>query len=263
MVLNPSKPSGVFSMSMFDDATGPDTPKKKLKFPIDTTKKPGDGKSHSLDLNDPDNIKKKTAYDTATGKFVVIRSLGDSTQLGSNEYYNLDEYLDKSNDEYLKEYFKSRAKATNFTNNSNADLKFKVDNNVLEDVFGEEFVDIKPQGSAELIFMGEINKVENPAWSVRTQRNGQFKFDQKIRLNVLGKIGDKINLNLNYDTEANFEFDNQVKLNRQGEEDDIVKSIEAGNVALPVQGSLISGSSNLFGVKTTMQFGRLTVSAVV
>lgn len=263
MVLDPSKPSGAFDIALFDDVDGPDTPKKKLKFPIDTTKKPGDGKSHSLDLKDPDNLKKKTVYDTATGKFVVTRSIGDSTQLGSNEYYNLDEYLDKSNDEYLKDYFKSRAKATNFTNNSNADLKFNVDKNVLEDVFGEEFVDIKPQGSAELIFMGEINKVENPAWSVRTQRNGQFKFDQKIRLNVLGKIGDKINLNLNYDTEANFEFDNQVKLNWQGEEDDIVKSIEAGNVALPVQGSLISGSSNLFGVKTTMQFGRLTVSAVV
>ena len=183
---------------------GPDTPKKKLKFPIDTTKKPGDGKSHSLDLNDPSNIKKKTVYDTATGKFITTRSLGDSTDLGSQESYDLDEYLEKSNDDYLKDYFKSRAKASNFTSNSNADLKFKVNNTALEDVFGEEFVDIKPQGSAELIFMGEINRVENPAWSVRTQRNGQFKFDQKIRLNVLGKIGDKINLNLNYDTEANF-----------------------------------------------------------
>ncbi|MGB0428836.1 MAG: cell surface protein SprA, partial [Bacteroidia bacterium] len=260
-VIQQSDSYAAYDPTFVDSFSGPDTP--KLKFPIDTTKKPGDGKSHSLDLKDPSNIKKKTVYDTASGKFITTRSIGDSTDLGSKEYYNLDEYLDKSNDDYLKDYFKSRAKASNFTSNSNADLKFKINEGVLEDVFGEEFVDIKPQGSAELIFMGEINRVENPAWSVRTQRNGQFKFDQKIRLNVLGKIGDKINLNLNYDTEANFEFDNQIKLNWQGKEDDIVKSIEAGNVSLPVQGSLISGSSNLFGIKTTMQFGRLTATAVV
>lgn len=261
-VISPASPKSTPAFALFDKG-GPDTPKKKLKFPIDTSKKLGDGKSHSLDLDDPSNVKKKAEYDTATGKFIVRRSLGDSTNIGSAEYYNLDDYLDKSNDDYLKDYFKDRAKATNFTSNSNSDLKFKINSSGLEDIFGEEFVDIKPQGSAELIFMGEINKVENPAWSVRTQRNGQFKFDQKIRLNVLGKIGDKINLNLNYDTEANFEFDNQIKLNWQGEEDDIVKSIEAGNVSLPVQGSLISGSSNLFGIKATMQFGRLTVTSVV
>ncbi|MBI1185600.1 cell surface protein SprA, partial [bacterium] len=245
------------------DISGPDTTKKELKYPLDKDKKPGDGKSHPLDLNDPSNINKTTKYDTATGQFIVTRTLGDSTQLGSSESYSLDEYLDKSNDEYMRNYFKSRAKAHNFTSNSAADLKFKVNSGVLKDVLGDDFVDIKPQGSAELIFMGEINRVQNPSWSVRNQRNGQFKFDQKIRLNVLGKIGDKINLNLNYDTEANFEFDNQIKLNWQGDEDDIVKSIEAGNVSLPIQGSLIQGSTNLFGVKTTMQFGRLTVSAVV
>ena len=250
-----------FSPELALKAPDPDTPEKKLKFPLNKDKKPGEGKSHSLDLDDPSVLNKTTTYDTATGKFITTRSIGDSTDFGDPEYQDLDEYLRTSNDDYLKNYFKTRAKAQVLpTDTDPFDKLFKGN---LGELDLEEFVDIKPQGSAELIFMGEYNKVENPAWSVRTQRTGQFKFDQKIRLNVLGKIGDKINLNLNFDTEANFEFDNQIKLNWQGKEDDIVKSIEAGNISLPVQGSLINGSNNLFGLKSTMQFGRLTVTGVV
>jgi hypothetical protein len=210
-----------FSSLANDD---PDTTKKKLRFPLKKDHKPGDGKDHPLDLDDSKLITKSTDYDTSTGEFVVNRRLGDSTELGGNERYTLDEYMRKSNDEYMKNYFRGRSMAHNFTANSNSLLNFKIKSDVLKDVLGEEFVDIKPQGSAELIFMYEINKVENPAWPVRVQRQGQFKFDQKIRLSVAGKIGDKINLNLNFDTETNFEFDNQIKLNFQGKEDDIIKS---------------------------------------
>lgn len=241
----------------------PDKDTTKLKYPLKKDKKPGDGKSHSLDLDDPPIIKSKTVYDTASGEFKTVRTLGDSTVIGDNEYTSFDKYLENSNDEYLKSYFRDRSMATNFTSNSRSDLLFKTGAKGFEDIFGSDFVDIKPQGSAELIFMGEINKVENPAWSVRQQRNGQFKFDQKIRLNVLGKIGDRVNLNLNYDTEANFEFDNLTKLNYQGKEDDIIKTIEAGDISLPLQGSLIQGSQRLFGLKTKLQFGRLSVTSVI
>src|SRR5690606_33893496 len=43
----------------------------------------------------------------------------------------------------------------------------------------------------------------------------------------------------------------------------IIQSIEAGNVSLPLSGSLITGSQSLFGIKTELRFGRLTVSAVL
>ena len=70
-------------------------------------------------------------------------------------------------------------------------------------------------------------------------------------------------LNLNYDTEASFEFENQMKLDYAGKEDDIIKKLELGNVGLPLQSSLIQGSQSLFGVKGTFQFGKLTVTGVV
>lgn len=69
-------------------------------------------------------------------------------------------------------------------------------------------------------------------------------------MNVNGKVGDKVNFNLNYNTESSFEFDQKMlKLNYKGKEDDIIKSIEAGNVSMPLNSSLIPGSSALFGIK--------------
>ena len=84
----------------------------------------------------------------------------------------------------------------------------------------------------------------------------------KMQVNVTGQIGDHIKINTNYDTEATFEFENQTGLNWQGKENDILQSIELGNVSLPLNGSLIQGGQSLFGVKTKLQFGKLTMTAI-
>ena len=98
---------------------------------------------------------------------------------------------------------------------------------------------------------------------MRQQSTGQFDFKQKIQLNVSGSVGDKMKVNMNYDTEATFDFENQLKLDYSGKDDDIIKKIELGNVNLPLTSSLIRGSQSLFGVKATMQFGKLTVTSIV
>ena len=81
-------------------------------------------------------------------------------------------------------------------------------------------------------------------------------------MNVLGKIGDKLQITTNYNTEATFDFDNKVKLEYTGYEDEIIKKIEIGNVGLPLNGTLITGSQNLLGLKTQLQFGRATVTTI-
>ncbi|MCB0736197.1 MAG: cell surface protein SprA, partial [Bacteroidetes bacterium] len=246
----------------FAHAQNPDPDTTKLKYPVNKNE-PGDGKSHSLDLQDPPNIKKTTSYDTATGKMVTIRTLGDSLQLGGIEESSIDDYLNESNKAFQHNYFHSRAKAANNAAGVGGNSNLNIGEKAFEDIFGGDFVNISPQGSAELIFMGDYNRVDNPALPVRAQRNGQFKFDQKIRLNVSGKVGNAVDINLNYDTESNFEFDQMRKLNYQGKEDDIVKLVEVGDISLPIQGSLIQGSSKLFGLKTKMQFGKLSVTGVL
>ena len=59
-----------------------------------------------------------------------------------------------------------------------------------------------------------------------------------------------------------WEFENEMKLEYTGDEDDIIKKIELGNVNLPLSGSLITGAQSLFGVKTKMQFGKTTLTTV-
>ncbi|MDZ7777276.1 MAG: cell surface protein SprA [Bacteroidales bacterium] len=89
-----------------------------------------------------------------------------------------------------------------------------------------------------------------------------FDFNQEIAMNVMAKIGDKIEFNTNYNTESTFDFENKLKLKYEGKEDEILKLIEAGDVTLPLNSTLINGSQSLFGIKTRMKFGRATVTAV-
>ncbi|HQG68561.1 MAG TPA: cell surface protein SprA, partial [Paludibacteraceae bacterium] len=119
------------------------------------------------------------------------------------------------------------------------------------------------QGSAEISMGFKTNKIDNPALTERMRKSTILDFDEKIQMNVNGKVGDKVNFNMNYNTESSFDFDQKLlKLNYRGKEDDIIKNIEIGNVSMPLNSSLITGSTALFGVKTDLQFGKLSISAV-
>lgn len=103
-------------------------------------------------------------------------------------------------------------------------------------IFGPGGVRIKTQGTAELKVGANIKKIDNPSLPVRNRKTTAFDFDEKINLNVNGKVGDKLNMNLNYNTDATFDFDTQnLKLKYEGKEDEIIKLVEAGNVTFPEQ----------------------------
>ena len=105
-----------------------------------------------------------------------------------------------------------------------------------EKIFGPGGVRIKTQGTAELKFGGNIKNIDNPSLPIRNRRTTAMDFDEKINLNVNGKVGDKVNMNLNYNTDATFDFDTQnFKLKYEGKEDEIIKLVEGGNVSLPIQ----------------------------
>ncbi len=245
------------------DSTARDTSKKNLPYPI-RDKKPyeTDGKRHPLDLSDPQNIKNQYSLDPDNYSYNRTSTIGglDYKLPSTNSVLN---QIKEDGKRVNSDYFRQRSQANNFTKGTGIVPPISINNKIVDRIFGSGVIDIRPRGTAEVIFAGNFNRVQNPAFSLRQQRTGQFDFRQKIQLNVTGQVGDKLKVNMNYDTEATFEFENQMKLDFAGKEDDIIKKIELGNVGLPLNSTLIQGSQSLFGVKATMQFGKLTVTSVV
>lgn len=221
-------------------------------------------KEYPLDLPDPDNVSTVIEYDAANNLYWFRTKVGDM-DITSPFVMTEDEYRLYNLQESMREYWKEKRQSETIKQteqNSLTNLQFGIGE--ADKVFGPGGVQIKTQGSAELLFGFKVNRIKNPTFSERMQNpNPLFDFDEKIQLNVNGKVGDKVNFTMNYNTEASFDFDQtKIKLAYEGKEDDIVKNLEAGNVSLPLNSSLISGSSSLFGIKTELQFGKLSVSAI-
>lgn len=240
------------------DSTRQDT----LRYPI-KDRKPYDnpGRDYQFDFKDPSNISRKVEYDPKTRSYTESEYLGKN-RIGSPQSRSFDDFLDELKKEDQRNYFRQKAQAENNLRSSGIIPQLHVQPEIFDKIFGGGLIDIRPSGSAELTFGGNFNTVRNPAFTARQQKNGQFDFKMKMQVNVTGQIGERLKLNTNYDTEATFEFENQMKLNWQGQQDDILKNIELGNVSLPLNGSLIQGGQSLFGIKTKMQFGRLTTTVI-
>ena len=133
---------------------------------------------------------------------------------------------------------------------------------LLDRVFGGSYIEIIPRGFVTLDFGARWQSVHNPIIPIRQQRSGGFEFDQQISMNVTGKIGEKLQVTANFDNNNSFDFENNLKVEYTGFEENILKKLEVGNISLPLNNSLINGAQNLFGIKSQMQFGKLFITSV-
>ncbi len=124
-------------------------------------------------------------------------------------------------------------------------------------------IDIKPTGNIDILMGYQGQFTNNPTLPERARRTGGLDFDMNANVGVDANIGDKLKLPINYNTQANFDFSNQIKLDYKGTPDQLLKSIEAGNIGFEAKGTLIPSATNLFGVKTSLQFGKLTFTAAL
>ncbi|NVO02069.1 MAG: cell surface protein SprA, partial [Bacteroidetes bacterium] len=260
--INNSKPKNLninyFPPDTIDDSTD------VLPYPIieDPTNPFGNYNNTSpLYLQNPSNIKSEVEYDPNTNQYIFSQKAGSLEYRPSN-YMTFEEYQEYDMDNSLKNYWKQRNGASSMETQSGIIPKIKFGGQTIENIFGSNTIDIRPQGSAELIFGVNSIKREDPALDVKQQKSTNFEFDMKIQMNVTAKIGDKIQLGLNYNTESTFDFENKMKLAYEGKEDEIIRLIEAGDVTMPLNSTLITGSQGLFGIKTQLQFGKTTVTSV-
>ncbi|MBE0653622.1 MAG: cell surface protein SprA, partial [Bacteroidales bacterium] len=210
---------------------------------------------------DPSNVKRVVEYDPVTGTYQFSEKVGRS-------YYSFpaamskEDYFEYEMRRSREDYWKVKTAGENLQNESGFLPQLNIGGEGFDRIFGSNTINITPAGSAELIFGFNMSRIDNPTLTEKLRRTPSFTFEEKILMNVAGTIGDKMKLDVNYNTEATFDFENKTKLEYTGKEDEILKKIEAGNVTLPLTGSLITGSQSLFGLKTEMQFGKLTMTTV-
>ncbi|MFO8054710.1 MAG: cell surface protein SprA, partial [Bacteroidales bacterium] len=215
---------------------------------------------HKFFLEDPQNISTEIEYDPETNRYYFVRKVG-SLEYRLPTYMTFEEYMEYDMERSRRSHWSERVSQDRAGEDGGLIPGINI-GKFGENIFGGETIDIRPQGSVELIFGITSSKREDPSLDVKQQRTTNFDFQEKIQMNVDAQVGDKINFGVNYDTEATFDFDNEMKLKYEGDEDEIIKTIEAGDVSMPLSGSLIRGSQRLFGVKTKLQFGKTMVTTV-
>ena len=224
----------------------------------------GDLDQNATDLKRPDNMKYDVVYNDTLDRYIIGNKIGN-TWIAAPIMMTPEEYRRWSEKRERDAYFRSQnseiyerkgKEKFDFT-----DMHF--DLGPAEKIFGPGGVRIKTQGNAELKFGATFKNIDNPSLPIRNRKTTTMDFDEKINLNVNGKVGDKVNMNLNYNTDATFDFDAQnLKLKYDGKEDEIIKLVEAGNISFPSNSSLVKGASSLFGIRTDLQFGKLKLQAV-
>jgi cell surface protein SprA len=212
-----------------------------------------------MHLDNPSNFKVDFQLRDDLSGYDIYERMGD-VDVRRPSYISFDDYVDYRMEEQRRKYFRDQALAASADKDD--DLALKVNIEELEDIFGGGEISIRPTGFATLKFSIDRNVNENPAYSQRNQRNTLFNFDQNIQVGVVGQIGEKLRMNINFDTQATFDFEDELKLEHSGTEDQILQNIAAGNVSMQVGNSLIQGRQKLFGIKTRLKFGPVYVSAI-
>ena len=220
-----------------------------------------------VQLNNPKSILSAYTYDPISDRYLYNNTV-DGFSINYPIILTPKEYEDLLMKESMRDYFKKKSDAIDGKKEGSEEAKkdllpkYYVNSGFFESIFGGNTIDVKPTGSIEMDLGARYSKQDNPSFSPRNRSNLAFDFNQRISMSLMGKVGTRVNVNANYDTQSTFAFQNLLKLDYSPTEDDIIQKIEVGNVSMPLNSSLIRGAQSLFGVKAQLQFGKTTVTGV-
>lgn len=230
--------------------------------------------NNPFDLKDPAAIQQQVEYDPTTGNYIITETI-NGMPYRAPTYMTFDEYWDWKQQQVQDNYWEQKNDSRSLLGAGAGgggglggllSPSLYSGSELVESIFGNDFIEIRPTGSLTLGLGARQNFTDNPnlpADQRRIQKQWRFNFEQPdINVGVQAKIGNKLLANLNYNTRSVFNFDNQIKLEYTGNEDEIIQEIRAGNINFPLPTTLIPGSQALFGLQTKLKFGRLTINAV-
>ena len=242
------------------------TLKAQVVEPVLDSIKPGYSVGN-LQMNNPPSIIEAYTYDPVTDRYVYTNSV-DGFNINYPIILTPKEYEELVLRESMRNYFKKKSDAIDGKKEGSEEAKkdllprYYINSGFFESLFGSNTIDVKPTGSVEIDLGIRHTKQDNPAFSPQNRSTTNFDFAQRISMSLMGKVGTRLSVNANYDTQSTFAFQNLIKLEYAPTEDDIIQKIEVGNVSLPLNSSLIRGAQSLFGVKAQLQFGKTTVTGI-
>ncbi len=256
-------PVSVHAQTARDTTQRPNFP-DSLHFPIhdrwgDPITNPD---KNPFDLKNPPNQHDSIDYDPKTRQYYIIEKIGNK-YYREPTYLTYDEYLQLTGQQSEDQYFRLRADMLSELNHRLDKPKLALNDNLFNRLFGNGKIDIRPQGNVDILAGYQGQNVQNPTLPENARRTGGLDFNMDANVNVLGNIGSKLKLPITYNTQATFDWMNQLKLEYTGGPDDIVKKIEAGNTSFTTKSTLMASEQSLFGIKTQLQFGKLYITGVL
>lgn len=226
-------------------------------------------RKHPLILGDASSITYSVSFDS-TGN-VVIRKQLDGEDILVPRVITFDEYIAELSLEQDKVLFEQIVAET-FQGQTQDDLSelFEKFTDITiplpfksETIFGPPTFNLRINGSIDITASYEKIESDQEIVSALTSSQNNINFKQQVYVTAKGTVGDKLTIDADWNTERVFDFENQLKILYEGYPDEVIRKIEAGNVSLETNSSLIQSTQALFGVKGEFQLGPLTLTTVV
>lgn len=214
-------------------------------------------------------------FDTASDRVLIYETLLGE-RIGQPRILTMEEYLEESGRARERAMWETRGATYRIDSSS---LTPKTEKDRLGEILGDVTkIDIPfPQKiglpPVSISVNGSVNVSAGWQWdnnnltsisALGSTQSAPF-FKQNIQVSLTGKVGDKLKLSADFDNQRTFDFDNQLKIAFGGgpeTEDDIIQSVELGNVQLTTPSILIGGSQTLFGAKLVTKFGPLMLTTI-
>ena len=212
----------------------------------------------------------KSSLDTTTG-YVTFSATLDGTDLALNGALSSLDYIARQ--AALADRASRRqgiiAKLPTAEKKEGGPLKIKltdIKSKKFKQIFGGSGIGLSVSGSIQIDGSLAAEKRNELQANNKNPTNYAFKINQKQQFNIKGNVGEKVEVAIDQDSEKLFEFENSLSVRYKGNEDEIIQSVEAGNVSLSLGGSrLATASSNhkgLFGFKTESKLGALKLITI-
>ena len=135
---------------------------------------------------------------------------------------------------------------------------------VVRSIVGDGAPNIEITGSENISLAGTSNWTASPI--IQTEHKNQSAFPslemkQDLNVNLTGSIGDKIKIDVDQSSNVQTSIDNKVKLRYEGDEDDMIRSVELGNTNLSVEGASFR-QEGLFGIKSELKLGNVDLVTI-